>query len=491
MGDERPNILFCISDDQSWPHAGAYGSPEVKTPNFDTIAKNGALFHHCFAPSPSCAPTRASILTGRNIWQNQEAGVHGSLFPAKFPVFTHLLEAGGYEVAYTGKGWGPGRWNAGGKNVARKRNPIGKRLTGKPGHYAKAFKKFMSQHNRDQPFFFWFGSTDPHRPYSNEAVDKGLQDREFKMPGFLPDGLPIRKDLAGYSYEIERFDRELGEFIQILKDAGEYENTLIIVTSDNGMPFPRAKMHCYELGTHVPFAVQWPKQMPGNRTINDLISLVDLAPTFLDVAQLRRPSGLTGSSMLKILMSDQEGQVDASRVYVLTGKERHDPARQYNECYPIRTIRTHQYLYLRNFKPDRWPSGDPPSCLDLSWSDHLTRQYFDTLPENEGLKPYYDRAVNKRPLEEVYDIRKDPYCLHNLAGLPEYKEVCESLWAKLQEKLKEQKDPRVMGKGDCFETVPCFIPNKGSFSPPRVRDRFDHSQDKPWTYTTPQNRRDD
>src|SRR5688572_9905943 len=196
----QPNILLAIADDWSWPHAGAYGDPTVRTPVFDRMAREGALFTRAFAAAPSCTPSRAALLTGRYPHELEEGGVLHSFLPAKFPVYTDLLEGAGYYVGYTRKGWGPGRFEPGG----RTRNPAGPVFSD--------FEAFLRSRPAGQPFCFWFGSNDPHRPYEKgSGAAAGIDLRSIRVPPFLPDTPEVRGDLADYFVEVQRFDREVGE----------------------------------------------------------------------------------------------------------------------------------------------------------------------------------------------------------------------------------------------------------------------------------------
>ena len=292
---ERPNILFAIADDWSWPHASAYGDKVISTPSFDRVAENGVLFHNVFCAAPQCAPNRASILTGRNIWENEEAGTHAANFPSKLKVFTDLLTEAGYFTGYTGKAWGPatGRSPAGSKT---RRDEISATMKprGFPRGYAPTtIRKILKHSSRNGPpilpFVFGTGCYEPHRKFEDGIGKKnGLDPESVEVPGFLPDHPTIRSDLADYYYEIQWFDRHLGEMLDLLEKKGELDNTLVVVTSDNGMAFPRAKANLYEYGLHMPLAVMWPDQVSGGREIEDLVAFIDFAPTFLEAAGLPR-----------------------------------------------------------------------------------------------------------------------------------------------------------------------------------------------------------
>ncbi len=460
-----PNILLAISDDQSYPHASAYGCKFVHTPHFDRVASDGVLFNRAYAPSPSCSPTRASILTGRNIWQNEEAGVHISLFPKKFQVLPDILATNGYHVGMTGKGWSPGNW----RDSGWEHNPAG------PGYYqhdtvppstrmskvnyAANFKTFMKERKEGQPFYFWFGGSEPHRGYeygSGYAAGKRLADLE--VPPFLLDDSVTRMDLLDYALEIEYFDQHLGLMLDYLKEIGELENTIVIVTSDNGMPFPRAKINMYDYGIHMPLAVSWNKFVPGDRTVDDFVSLIDLKPTILEAAGVAIPEQVTGRSFLNVIKSDASGQVDNNRSYVSSGKERHNYARADNMNYPIRAIRSDKFLYLRNFKPDRWPSGDPPVYKDSELDKVSGKTIMDKKDTDVKAQKLFQLTVEKRPEEELFNVEIDPGCLNNLADDPAYNEVREKLWQQLKADLEKQSDPRIFGKGDVFDSYPVFNP---------------------------------
>jgi uncharacterized sulfatase len=435
--DERPNILLAISDDQSWPHASAYGCKFVNTPAFDRVADEGVLFHNAFAPAPQCSPTRASILAGRNPWQNGDAAVHGTSIPEDIPLYTSLLAKAGYHVGMTGKGWAPGLFK--GDNPAGKDYSVEKQRL----NYTSAFRAFLKRRPSGQPFCFWYGSREPHRSYkSGSGLKAGKTLDSVEIPSFLPDDKSIRSDFLDYALEIERFDDHLGQMLEILENSGELDNTLIVVTSDNGMPWSRAKANIYEYGVHMPLAIRWGNQVSGKRNVTDLVSLIDLAPSFLQAAGEAIPKGMSGRSLLSILKSKKSGLVDDSRDTVFLGQERHTPyVRASDVGYPCRAIRTDRYLYIRNLKPDRWPEGDTFFGGGPSSSRAL---YIDQC-DNPNIQRYIRLAWAKRPAEELYDIKVDPDCINNLAGSSNHAQEQNRLRNKLNNTLREQDDPRIAG----------------------------------------------
>ncbi len=465
--EERPNILFAISDDQSWPHAGAYGTDWVKTPGFDRVAREGLLFHNAFTPNAKCAPSRACIITGRNSWQLEEAANHMPYFPAKFTSYVEALDRkAGYFVGMTGKGWAPGKaLDANGKRRMMTGTPYSKHKATPPAKmissndYAANFADFLADAEKaEKPWAFWFGATEPHRAYEYEAgVKKGgkqLSDID-RVPGFWPDNEVVRNDMLDYAFEIEHFDNHLVRIIAMLEEAGQLDNTIILVTSDNGMPFPRVKGNEYLLSNHLPLAVMWPRGIknPG-REIQDFVSFIDFAPTFLEVAKLPEEdstmASLTGKSLVPIFHSEKDGQVEPERDHVLIGKERHDAGRPNDWGYPVRGIVTDKWLYLRNYETDRWPAGDPVTGY-LNTDGSPTKTWILDARRDGSNTEFWKMNFGKLPEEELYQIDVDPDCINNLAGAKAHEELKEQLATQMKASLEEQEDPRMEGKGSIFD----------------------------------------
>ncbi|WP_422350983.1 sulfatase [Flagellimonas sp.] len=492
-GLRRPNILIAISDDQSYPYAGAYGDKTVNTPAFDLVAREGVLFNNAFSTSPGCAPSRSSILTGRYPWQNEEAGGHQSIFPLEYKVFVDVLEENSYSIGFTGKGCAPFNWKLSGRN----RNPAGVEFNRSrygandsiPAagisdiNYASNFDEFLSKKPKDKPFYFWYGSYEAHREFEEGSGAKaGKRGEDAYLPGFLPDHKPVQTDILDYALEVDWFDYHLGKMIQSLRKAGELENTIIIVTSDNGMAFPRAKANCYEYGIHVPLAVMWKAQVADGRVVDDLVSLVDIAPTIFEITGLdtggMKP--ISGKSFKNILLAKGNGFVDPERTAVYSSREKHSSSRWANLGYPIRAIRTKEYLYIRNYAPERWPSG-APQMLDVNdpfrledmyglddngkfqdkafWDIDaaLSKTYIIENYANDEVSRYFEMATAKRPEHELYNIKKDPFCMVNLAEKLEYQDELALMKKELAAFLMETKDPRQVGPDpDVFENYQRF-----------------------------------
>jgi N-sulfoglucosamine sulfohydrolase len=449
----RPNILFAIADDWGLPHAGAYGDPVVKTPAFDRLAREGVLFHHAYVSSPSCTPSRGAILTGQWHWRLDGAANLWSVFPDKFVTYPELLEKAGYAVGVTSKGWGPGRTETPGRN-----------LVGKP---YESFQAFLDQRPAGKPFCFWLGSSDPHRPYVKGSGEKsGMQLEKIKLPACFPDDPDVRGDVADYYFEVQRFDRLVGSALAALEKIGELDNTIVLMTGDHGMPFPRGKSNLYDTGTRVPLAVRWPAGGVKHGTAReDFVSLADIAPTLLECAGVAKPAGMTGFSFLPVLkIGPKEPRVDPFRDHVLFGKERHVPGQEAPDMggYPCRGIRTLDYLYIRNFRPDRWPNGTPdyehaavPGAWFADTDNGPTKTYMiENRDQDAAHRRLYDLAFAKRPAEELYDLKRDPDQLTNIAAEPAYAAVKEKLAAQLTDQLRATADPRILGHGDKFDDFP-------------------------------------
>lgn len=476
----RPNILLVIADDQSWLHTSAHGYAGIRTPGFDRVAKAGVLFRNAIGASPGCSPCRAALLTGRHTWMIEHAGTHASSFPRKYVVYPELLQKSGYHVGMTGKGWGPGNWQIDGwpHNPAGplfdKKKSSSKELSGVSANdYAANFVDFLAQKPQDQPFCFWLGASEPHRGFEKgSGLKLGKKLEHAVVPPFLPDTPEIRSDILDYLVEIEHYDAHLARILQHLEERGELANTLVIVTADNGMAFPRAKANCYEYGIHMPLAIAWPARAPGGRTVDDVVGFVDLTATILDAAQVTRPATApptVGRSLLNILTSREQGLVDASRTRAFSARERHSSARFGNLGYPQRALRTPQFLYIRNFAPDRWPAGDPRSLDKNSQPGPQHGAYHDIdagpslafLTRHHGdpkIARFLELAVGKRPAEELYDIQKDPGCLVNLAAQPAHAATRQQLAKELDDYLRTTGDARATGNGELWETYPRYSP---------------------------------
>lgn len=465
---ERPNILIAMADDISFPHMGAYGTAWVKTPGFDRVAAGGIIFNNAYTPNAKSSPSRSCFLTGRNSWQLEEAANHVPFFPPKFKSFIEVLGENGYYTGCTAKGWAPG--------VALDSAGNPRQMTGKPfnskkltpptrfissNDYSGNFRDFLDSREDDRPFCFWYGSTEPHRDYEYGSGarlgGKKTTDIE-KVPGFWPDDRIVRNDMLDYAFEIENFDNHLVKMLEILEEKGELENTIVIVTADNGMPFPRAKGQSYEYSNHLPLAIMWPKGIrKGSRFVFDFISFIDFAPTLLEAAGVNAvASGMQpvqGKSFMNILVSKKNGWLDETRRQVLFGRERNDVGRPGDAGYPMRAIIADGYLYISNYQQARWPSGNPETgYLDTDGSP--TKSLILRMQRDGSDDDFWKLNFGIRPDEELYSLATDRDCLKNLANNPSYSVQKRKLHNELYLELLQQDDPRAYDKGEVFDRYP-------------------------------------
>lgn len=510
--DAAPNILFFYGDD--WGrYAGVYADPDrpsvndvIKTPSFDRIAREGVLFTNAFYPIPQCAPCRGSLTSGRYFWN---CGKKAFLQPASWqghedpflslPRFGESLAERGYFVARSGKsldlarkrqrgvgaslqtGYNPDRYghqiNRGERlklhadlteeEIAQARAAMEKR--------ARGFITQLVKEAAGKPFFWVFGPIGVHRPYVDGSGKRfwGIEPDDFRgrIPAFLPDQHEIRSDYADYFGEIQSLDWMMGLFMEELTRAGLLKNTLIVASGDNGMPgMPRGKTQLYDLGIAAPLMVRWPGKVKPGRVVDDFINLMDVAPTFIEAAGGTPPASMEARSFLPQLLSEKSGQIDPARDFVVVGRERHvKTARQENMPYPARAIRTREFLYIRNFKPARWPMGDPwgldgfpervltgkrdgPLGPFPDWDSSPTKAWFLAHRKDDKLGKYLmDLAVGRRPAEELYDLAKDPDQVKNVAAVARYAEIKRDLGKRLMKVLEDSGDPRL---SDAFDAPP-------------------------------------
>jgi arylsulfatase A-like enzyme len=500
---KKPNIFFFFADDWG-QYASAYNlisaNKAIRTPVFDKFAKDGVRFNNAHVNSPSCTPCRSSLLSGQYFYRTGLGANLWGEWDSSIPSYPLILEKAGYDIGYTYKCWGPGKPNNapyGGEakafmSAGTRFNEFSQNVSkmvegGKTVEEAKEelynegvdnFRSFLKTREEDHPFCYWFGPTNTHRRWIKGSGKNlwGLNPEDLKglMPDFLPDVPEIREDMTDYFGEVLALDEMFGRLLEELDAIGELDNTLIVVSGDHGIPgFPRGKCNLYPFGTQVPLIVQWSGVAPGGRVIDDFISLMDLAPTFLEAAGISIPEVMNGNSIIPLLKSEKNGIIDDTRNYVVTGRERHVPvARDGNLPYPQRAIQTNEFLYIINFMPDRYPMGAPynldglginPSYQELQENTHITYADLDASPTkawmithraDEKWKMHWDLGFGMRPSEELYDLNKDPDYLNNVAYDSEYSLIKEKMSKQLIQILKSTSDPRITGDGKTFDKPP-------------------------------------
>ena len=391
---------------------------------------------------------RAAFLTGQYIWQIREAGTHASSFPRDLATFPAELRKAGYRIGYTGKGWGPGNFAISGRDenpagpafsASKMKSPDGISST----DYSQNFAGFLDEHlseGSDQPFCFWYGGHEPHRGFGRGlGKQSGMDPEAVDVPKFLPDSPQVREDMLDYFYEIQWFDRHLANMLRELEQRGQLENTLVIVTSDNGMSFPRAKANLYEFGIHMPLAISWPAKIPASQQSRTLVNLIDVTATIYEACSVPPPA-LSGRSLLSVMNAKDSLTIEDDarrRQAVFSGRERHSSSRYNSLGYPCRCVRPECYLYIRNYAPERWPAGTPQKFDSVVYdqdgtvlSSRLGKEHggyhdidgcptLDWMIQNRSdpvVNDYLQAAVAKRPAEELFDIQSDPACMTDLAS---------------------------------------------------------------------------
>ncbi len=510
---EKPlNILFCFADD--WGrYASIYAEHEkfpspnqvVKTPNIDRIAREGALFRRAYVNAPSCTPCRSALLSGRYFFNTGRAAIlNGAVWDPAIPSFPLTLKDQGYHIGKAFKVWSPGDpadapfggqahayQKAGGRfnNFSEEVTKLVAEGTAldaaKNAMYDEVrgnFDSFLAARPKDAPFLFWHGPTNVHRKWvkgSGEAL-WGIKpdDLKGKLPKHLPDVPEFREDFASYLGEIQAFDAQVGVLVKRLEEAGELDHTVVVISGDHGAPgFPGGKCNLYDFGTNVTLAIRWPGQ-PGGRFIDDFVNLMDLAPTFMEIGGAAIPPGVNGKSIVSVMKAGKSGLVEKERDYVITGRERHvSIAREGNLPYPQRALRKDGFLYIHNFKPERMPMGDTKNLTDSFTPDQdsLENNTYEAFPDMDSspakawliqhrhdsqYKWHFDYAFAKRPLEELYDLSKDPDATINVAKEAGYAEMKAKMAAELMEKLKAVGDLRVTMDPVPFEHEPFIADTK-------------------------------
>lgn len=449
---KRPNFLIIITDDQSNAHSGKAGYKYINTPNIDELANSGVYFINAHAPAPTCTASRSAILSGQHIWRLKSSANLWGEWSDVMISFQDILKDNGYSTGSTAKGWGPGVHSRNSPPVGKAYN-IERRAVPDPAYnsldYVANFRNFLDTIDQASPFSFWMGITEPHRPY---AANNGERFQGIEGKLYLPDYLVKTKnadiDLQGYLTEIEHIDNDLGNVINLLKERGIFDNTIIIFTSDNGMPFPRAKVSGYLYGSNVPFIINWPIGMDGPRDEEKVISLTDIAPTLLEVAGISIPDQMTGISLIPLI---QNRFKEWSREFVYSAFERHnDNVRAGGVGYSTRVLHNKDWLYIRNNFPDRWPAGDPPS-----YGEGYIRDFRD---DNTGnfIEPYFSLTTGKRPRDELYYLPADPYQLDNLAANPNFSALLAEFSSIMDDELLKTEDPVFITGEDIFSLYPSF-----------------------------------
>jgi N-sulfoglucosamine sulfohydrolase len=408
---QQANFIVFIADDAAWNDCGPYGNNVIKTPNINKLAEEGVVFDNAFLTTSSCSPSRCSILTGRYPHSTGAQELHMPL-PAEQVLFAGELQKAGYYTAVAGK-YHIGDLRAEFDSI------YGGSVSG-----CENWVRAIQNRPKEKPFFLWLAAKDPHRNYKPNAIPEPHKPENVIVPPFLPDADSTRKDIALYYDEISRLDSYLGQVMQVVKDQGVDENTLVIYMTDNGRPFPRSKTRMYDSGIKTPFIVRWPLKIKKGRT-NALVSSIDIAPTFCELAGAEISKTFQGVSFVSVL----EDYSINTRDYIVGEHNWHDF--QAHE----RAIRNHKYLYIRNAFPEFNASPPADAVRSLTYQEMIKMQEAGELNENQ-----LDCFIEPRVAEELYDVINDPYQFNNLAENLEFKESLNEMRNLLDNWIVEFED---------------------------------------------------
>ncbi|WP_166831016.1 sulfatase family protein [Thalassoroseus pseudoceratinae] len=422
LTEAAPNFLVFIADDQGFGDLSCYGHPTLKTPHIDRLAREGMQFERAFLTTSSCSPTRCSFLTGRYPHNTGAEDLHEPLPSSQKSLAAYLQPAGYHTMAV-------GKWHLGNDEKAHW-NAI-QECSG--AETATKAIKLLQARPKDQPFFFWVASKDPHRPFDKfKPVRRTAEDeilplytaKDVVVPPYLPDHELIREDIADYYNEIVRFDHHVGEILDELAEQDVLDDTFIVYLSDNGMPFPRAKTTLYDSGIRTPLLIRYPPLVKAGRVQRELVSSIDVTATMLELVDIDAPT-VQGQS-LKNLLTDPEA----------TGREAIFAEANWHDFEQFtRAVRTDRFLLIRNYywqKP-LWNSVD--SVNSITWIG-----FQQALSQGELTPAQKFLLVEPRPFEELYDLQLDPHSLENVASDPQYTEHLNDLRIQLDNWRVETND---------------------------------------------------
>ncbi len=408
VGQPQPNIIVFIADDASRRDSGAYGNEGIRTPGIDELARQGMRFENAYLTIAQCSPSRISILTGLYPHQTGAEDLHMPLPPGKRIVPSYLKEAGYFTGHMLKTHYGP--------------------------HAEAQFDWYGDTPDQaddfidaagDRPFFLWMAFFDPHRGYRSGAVDPPHTPTDVTVPPQLVDDAETREDLALYYDEIARMDGHIRAVVQEIEQRGLQDRTLMLYMSDNGAPFPREKGTVYDAGIQMPLIVRWPGVVPEGSTHDGLVSAVDLAPTFLEMAGIDPPVEMPGRSLLPML----ENPSSEGRPYVFSERNWHDCDEH------IRSVRTERYKLIVNAYTEL------PLCTAADIGGSPSFRSLRDKKARRLLTPEQTRLFEvPRARIELYDVVEDPGEFTNLAGLPGFDGTIRELVTVLQNWMEETDD---------------------------------------------------
>ena len=399
IAEAQPNVIFFLADDVSCEDIGVYGNPSIKTPNIDAMAQKGLRFDNAYLTTSSCSPSRCSMITGRYPHNTGAPELHTDL-PEGSLVFPKLLKDAGYYTVLSGKHHMGDVANVGFHKITK---------GGGPGA-EEDWVALLKERPKDKPFFCWYASRDAHRAWNMNDQAPHYESEEMVVPPYLVDGPKTREDLTGYYHEVSRFDYFIGEVVAELKAQKIFDETIIIITSDNGRPFPRSKTRLYDSGIKPPFIVYGPNFVRTGVS-KSLISTIDISATILDLADIPKPERIQGLSFRPI-MNDPTAIV---REVVFAEHNWH--VYKNHE----RMVRFGDWLYIRNHFPNQ-----QNLCMEAT-TGGAGEELVEAHKQGQLTEAQKNIFWNPCPEEELYHVSKDPDQLDNLAGNPEHHAQIEKM----------------------------------------------------------------
>ncbi len=442
---DKPNILFLLSDDHSYPYLGCYGNKDVRTPNLDRFASEGLRFDRMFVSCPQCVPSRAALMTGRSPVAVRMVRFTSPL-PSDIPALPDLLRKGGYFTGIAGRSYHLDGPSGNGLRAAPVLGEVMDRLglrtfkdrvdymekTGGMTDFGGKLGAFLDAAPKDKPWFFWLGFSDPHHVWNTQGPRGAIDPKSLTLPPHLPDLPGVREDLARYLAEIEHLDADVQTVLDTLKARGLDKNTLVVFMGDNGMAMPHGKGALHDPGIAVPLLVRWPGVVKAGGTTRALVSGEDFAPTMLDAAGVEPPKEMSGVSYAKLL----RGEKFEPRKYIFAERGPHGgdgamkPDIQASTFDLVRCARSDRFKLIYNCTP-HGAVAPVDSQKDPGWQAMLKANADGKLAP-EFVRAYF---TTPRPTFELYDLDADPGELRNLSGDPKYKDAEYELKRALTEKM--------------------------------------------------------
>ena len=436
---DKPNVLFLLSDDHSYPYLSCYGDANVRTPALDKLAGEGIKFRRFFTSAPQCVPSRAAYLSGRSPVAARITRFSSPL-PRDVVTFPEVLkQEAGYYVGVVGRSYhldGSGKGDEGlgkflmdgGYKTFPERFDVVQGGSDKEAVEQSA--AFLEGRPKDKPFCLWVNFSDPHHVW-NAPASYRPDPASLKLPAHVPDLPGVREQYADYCAEVNRVDETAGKVLALLDRLGLAKDTLVVFAGDNGQALPHGKGSLYDPGCNVPFVVRWPGVVAPGGDSSALLSGEDLGPTVLAAAGLKPAAGMTGVSFLPIL----KGAAAKTRDYVFTERGPHGSAPvqvgMSNSGYDLsRAVRSGRYKAIYNCTP--WiPYSPVDSAGGPAWKS--IQDLHGTGGLAAGLAATY--FTTPRPVYEFYDLEKDPAELNNLSGKPEVAEAERALRLEMAKKM--------------------------------------------------------